>query len=64
MLRQPGERFRIRTELHLGVAGEHHPPGGKDVARRKAKRFLDVGLGFFGAAHEILGHTNATVSIG
>jgi hypothetical protein len=25
---------------------------------------LDVGLGFFGAAHEILGHTNATVSIG
>ncbi len=55
---QPSDRFGIGAELQLGEADEHHPPEGKDIARREAKRLVDMGLGFRAATQKILGQTD------
>jgi hypothetical protein len=61
---QPGDCFSIGVEMQLGDADPYHPLRSKGVARRKAKRLLDVTFGFCASTKEIFGVPNETMGQG
>ena len=60
---QPGNRFRVGAERQLGETDKHRPPVGVVIARREAKRLVDMGLGFLAATESKLGETDERVSV-
>src|SRR5450755_355033 len=46
---QPNHRLVVGPKVYLGDADKHHPSEGKIIARREAKRLVDMGLGFLAA---------------
>ena len=57
-------RFHVRAEKQLGETGKHEPPIGVVIARREAKRLVDVGLGLLAATEKELGETDEGMSVG
>ena len=49
---QPGNRFHVGAERQLGETDKHRPPVGVVIARREAKRLVDMGLGLLAAAEK------------
>ncbi len=61
---QPGNRFHVRAEKQLGETGKHEPPIGVVIARREAKRLVDVDLGLLATTEKELGETDEGMSVG
>ena len=61
---QPSNRFHVGAEKQLGETDVHQPPVGVVIARREAKRLVDMGLGFLAATEKKLGETDEAMSVG
>ena len=61
---QPSDRFLVGAEQQFGETDKHHPPVGIGIARREAKRLVDMGLGLRAATEKKLGETDEGMSVG
>ena len=61
---KPIGRFCVSTELQLGDADTHEPSVGQGVARREAKRFVDMSFGLRTATKKILGRYRLSHGLG
>ena len=61
---QPGNRLCAGADKQLGDTDIHRPPVGVIIARREAKRLVDMSLGFLAPTEKKLAETDEAMSVG